>query len=245
MAKKYYNMKWREQDISRLNNLVRRANAKRRRLFKQNDAYRYVFPDSFNRRDIRQNIVSRADFNREMNVLERFLKADKKQLTIKRGARGALYTDWQVKEIRYRQNIINRRRAEERKRYGFYEPGEKPEWHIPNYQEMRTMPFEFDIDTLTQEGFEYKQRYGEQESTNYINDIRGAQYKQSYLRAINTVLGDAGNEIVRRVRAIDNRKFYDMSNMNEVFTTGYVYNTPIAPEVMRDIILEELDKEGV
>ncbi len=135
---KQYNIKWSEADEKELKRVVRNYNDKINRLAKKNPKMKNALPDKLYSRDVaelKNSIVTRTDFKRELKALKRFSdrgsedmfiildsgktikkevydnNPDKYQSTYK-----TYLTRWEKNEINRRVPIINKKRAIEKEK---------------------------------------------------------------------------------------------------------------------------------
>lgn len=103
-------IKWRKQDINKLQNYVRKFNAAITRLEKKTPELKDsgVFPERLIVGELKYKIINRADFNRELKKIDRFFKP--KARDIIKDESGFYTTRWQQREIKYLEQRVNRQR---------------------------------------------------------------------------------------------------------------------------------------
>ena len=121
---KQYNIKWREQDEKELRRVVRNFNDKLRRLVKENPENKNILPQFYNEKTeefesritidgLKSLIQTRADYNRELNMLKRFSKRGAEKIVeAPYNEYGSRTTKWQVQESARMVGIVNRKRQE-------------------------------------------------------------------------------------------------------------------------------------
>lgn len=119
-----HNIKWREQDEKELRRVVRNFNAKLNRLTKQYPENKNILPQFYNRKTdefeshlsvetVKELIQTRADYNRQLNMLKRFLKRGAEKIVpAPDNTYGSRVTQWQKQEMGRMVGIVNRRRQE-------------------------------------------------------------------------------------------------------------------------------------
>lgn len=119
-----YNIKWREQDEKELRRVVRNFNSKLQRLVKKNPENKNILPQFYNEDAdqfesrltvdmIKDLIQTRADYNRELNMLKRFSKRGAERIiAAPENTYGSKTTVWQKQEMGRLAGIVNRRRQE-------------------------------------------------------------------------------------------------------------------------------------
>ena len=121
---KQYNIKWREQDEKELRRVVRNFNDKLRRLVKENPENQNILPQFWNKqtqqfesritaKNLKELIQTRADYNRQLNMLRRFGRRGAEEIIeAPTNEYGARTTKWQKAEMARMAQIVNRRRRE-------------------------------------------------------------------------------------------------------------------------------------
>lgn len=69
---KSYNIKWRESDEKELKRVVRNFNAKINRLAKKDSNIKNILPEKMDWKDVKNRVGTRADLNKELNMMKRF-----------------------------------------------------------------------------------------------------------------------------------------------------------------------------
>jgi len=135
---KQYNIRWKKSDEEELKRVIRNYNAKINRLAKKNPAMKNALPEKILSRDyneLKNMIVTRKDFNRELNALKRFSNKGSEDMLIilddGRTVNKDVYernpdrysttyatpvTRWEKNEINRRVAIINQKRAVEKEK---------------------------------------------------------------------------------------------------------------------------------
>lgn len=133
-----YNIKWSEADEKELKRVVRNYNAKINRLAKKNPEFKSSLPEKLDSeyvKKLKNMIVTRQDFNREINSLKRFSNKGSEDMfvildsgeTIKKDIYDSnpekyqstyqtKITRWEKNEINRRVPIINKKRAIEKEK---------------------------------------------------------------------------------------------------------------------------------
>lgn len=96
-------IKWRDADKAELAKQVRRFNAKRTRLIKIVPELEDILPKKASVNEIRKNVVSRSDFNKQIASLKRFMeKGMEDTVTTKQGV---VTTKYQLRELQIQKKI--------------------------------------------------------------------------------------------------------------------------------------------
>lgn len=118
------NIKWRVQDEEELRRVARNFNDKLRRLVKKNPENKNILPQFYNEKTeqfesritvatLKDLIQTRADFNRQLNMLKRFSKRGAEVIVeAPDNIYGTRTTKWQRQETARLVSIVNRKRQE-------------------------------------------------------------------------------------------------------------------------------------
>ena len=118
------NIKWRIEDEQELRRVARNFNDKLRRLIKENPANKNILPQFYNPNTdqfesritvqaLKDSIQTRADFNRELNMLKRFSRKGAEAIIEAPGNKyGSFTTVWQARETSRMVAIVNKKRKE-------------------------------------------------------------------------------------------------------------------------------------
>ena len=108
---KQYKIRWSKQDSVELNKAVRNFNAKINRLSKNNPDIAKLLPETTSVKKLKEDINTRQDLNREINMLKRFSRRGaEKIVTLDVTEHNIRTTKWMKTEMNRRVAIINRRR---------------------------------------------------------------------------------------------------------------------------------------
>lgn len=105
-------IKWRTEDLTRLKKAVNDFNKKIRRLEKEENLL--YLPDTITYIDTKNDITTRAEYNRRVKALENFMKKGAEDLHITKGNEGLSKWEWQqtLNQKRIVENRLNKRLAE-------------------------------------------------------------------------------------------------------------------------------------
>lgn len=121
---KQYNIKWRVQDEQELRRVARNFNDKLRRLVKAHPENKNILPQFYNEKTeefesritidtLKSLIQTRADFNRNINMLKRFTERGAERIIDAPGnVYGSKTTVWQKQEVARMASIVNQKRQE-------------------------------------------------------------------------------------------------------------------------------------
>lgn len=100
-----YNIRWRQVDEQKLQRAVRNYNAKRRRLINIDPRNEEILPSRITRKELKENIFTRQDFNRAISSLQRFSIRGSEQILNINGTR---ITKYEYGELKRNIRRINR-----------------------------------------------------------------------------------------------------------------------------------------
>lgn len=121
---KQYNIKWRIEDEKELRRVARNFNDKLRRLVAANPQNKNILPQFYNEKtgefesqitveNLKNMIQTRADYNRQLNMLKRFLRAGAEEIIeAPDNQYGTRTTRWQKQEMSRMAGLVNRKRQE-------------------------------------------------------------------------------------------------------------------------------------
>lgn len=119
-----YNIKWREQDEKELRRVVRNFNAKLSKLNKAHPENKNILPQFYNEDTdqfesrlsiemLRDLIQTRADYNRQLNMLKRFSRRGAERIVpAPDNTYGSKTTLWQKQEMGRMAGLVNRKRQD-------------------------------------------------------------------------------------------------------------------------------------
>ena len=105
-------IKWRTEDLNRLKKAVNDFNKKIRRLEKEENLL--YLPDTITYIDTKNDITTRAEYNRRVKALESFMKEGAEDLHITKGGEGLSKWEWQqtLNQKRILENRLNKEIAD-------------------------------------------------------------------------------------------------------------------------------------
>lgn len=114
---RYRRINWRESDTKELNRVVRNFNDKINRLIKKDPTLKNKLPEKVKASELKKNINTRRDLNRELNKLKRFSRRGAEELVDLPGSEYDLkITKWQRTEMKRMASIVNRARKKRREK---------------------------------------------------------------------------------------------------------------------------------
>lgn len=229
-----YNIKWRNEDKTRLSNTVRQFNAKITRTLKKNPELAPYLPERLTVQGLRDKIQTRQDFNREVKSARRFLKpAAETPVT---SATGIRTTRWEKQEVGIKVGVINRRRK--RKLKEMNPTTEKGT--MGTIRENNLRPKKYDIDKIKASDWDMFVYGVEKQIMSGYTAQKNKLYKQNFIKAVETAFGSKGTEIVEMVQSIPADILVELYYNDPVLQVEFIYN-PLEMQIKIDNIVEHLE----
>ena len=226
---KQYNIKWREQDEKELRRVVRNFNDKLQRLVKENPENKNILPQFWNEQTqqfesritiqtLKELILTRADYNRQLNMLRRFGRRGAEEIIeAPTNEYGARTTKWQKSEMARMAQIVNRRRRERLENlenvkmldsYGElgYTLGQRFGMGLASRNSLN--PIKTFTRSQTQADLKQKVRALMRESaSNYAKD-RDLMLKENFINELRQNYNEADiSDVIERIRSMDDDLF--------------------------------------
>lgn len=229
-----YNIKWRNEDKTRLSNTVRQFNAKITRTLKKNPELAPYLPERLTVQGLRDKIQTRQDFNREVKSARRFLKPGAE--TPVTSATGIRTTRWEKQEVGIKVGVINRRRNRELKEMNpTTEKGT-----MGTIRENNLRPKKYDIDKIKASDWDMFVYGVEKQIMSGYTAQKNELYKQNFIKAVKTAFGSKGTEIVEMAQSIPADILVELYYNDPVLQVEFIYN-PLEMQIKIDNIVEHLE----
>lgn len=224
-------IRWRDSDSKRLAREVRRFNAKLTREIKRNPAIKEYLPERLNTKDLKAVIKTRADFNREIRSIERFMLKDATApIESKTGIRT---TKWEKNEVALKVRRINRARREELQR----EQPSHEKGTMGSIRENNLQPKKFDINKIKKSDWEKFVESVEAQVMSTYKLAKMEAYKENYLKAILNSLGnELGAELYEYVRDLPAEFVYRQYYQDPLLQLNFVYD-PLQAQLIAETAL--------
>lgn len=229
-------IKWREKDIKKLTNSVRKFNASITRMEKTLPelADTNILPSRMNVQDLKEHIFSRKDFNATINRVERWFKKGARDIVDMDGS--IKTTRWAKKEAQYTERSIKARKQRLAKKLGLTEKGLEEEGlgevsiskKIEEIKKRVQEKIRFNFTDMSNEQQSWKnflKKIWYQSSDDYYNKMN-ALFRENYYKALRKNLTKMQADIIiktiDRLRLTDEQLFYMVSN-NDDIDIDYIY----------------------
>lgn len=231
--RKQFNIKWRDIDTARLQKAVRAFNRKLTRLAKNQPEIADYLPKKVTMSSVRERIGTRADFNREINSLDRFRRKDAVKLV--QLDSGLVRTNYEIKEVRLKNQRRNRLRIQKAKDIGAsYETGTMGSVRDANLQ-----PANFDPNRMKAGDWNRFVRSVENQlRANYFSEA-DKLYKENYIKALHNEIPFYASQIEALVLQFSDSEFAEISMRDPDIYIDYVY-APADAERRASYIIDAL-----
>lgn len=216
-------IRWQRNDTKKLSNAVRRYNSLIARAAKRNPGIAEYLPQPVKTNLLRDEILSRNDFNRVINRLNR---ANLRNLenTVSY-PNGLTISQYQKREIDIQRRFINRQKAKRAKEVGAIVSPEKGT--LGTLAEENLRPRNVNLSTIPPEKFNDWFEKFTREETNYgISQIQ-AQYKENLIKSFDTVFGvdsSEANTLRRLIQLLPPEALTQAMHDNAFLRIRYVYS---------------------
>ena len=226
---KQYNIKWRIQDERELRRVARNFNDKLRRLIKRNPENKSVLPQFYNDKteqfesritiaNLKEMIGTRQDYNRIINMLQRFSRRGSETIVEAPGNEyGSRTTKWQKAETSRLVGIVNRRRKERLEKLNLvemmnssgklgYTLGQMFGMGLASKNKLQ--PTKGFTPSQSQNDIRYKFRALMKESASTYHKDRDEILKENYIRTLqeNYKTGDI-QDVIKSIRSMNSDMF--------------------------------------
>lgn len=221
MAKRY-RIKWRLQDRKTLARTVKNFNAKITRLEKKHPELKEFLPEKISVKDLKSNIETRQDFNRQIKSLKRFSKRGAEKPVLSNS--GITTTAWEKKEVGYKVALLNRKRKAEREKANV----STEKGTMGTIENAGLNPKKYDINSIEPSSWErFKKNVEKQIKSSYF-DEKKELYKQNYIKAFINVFGSGfiiGFEsVLQKLKDMPADELVDLYYNDPVMELDFIYD---------------------
>jgi hypothetical protein len=224
-------IKYRDSDAEKLRRTVKNFNAKISRA----EARGYTaLPERVAVRDLISDIGTRADFNRTVNMLQRFSKKGAER-AVDMGE-GFTVAAWERTEMNRQRAIINVKRARELERIKGLdvtsrgEPvglkrGQMGDARVVAFKE-KPPKLKFDSRAELEA---YKRTLRKQTKSNYFSGL-DEQYKRNYIKGLRSAFGGRANSLIAKIEALPARAVVEKMYTEQEGNIAFIYDELEAAE---------------
>lgn len=226
-------IRWRNEDITKLRNHVRKFNAKITREIKKNPKLKEFLPERLNVNELRDTITTRRDFNNIIKSVNRFM--DKKATQIVTLGNGVSLTRWEKRELQYKRAAINNRKREQRKIVGEVPKGRAGTLEQYDARDLKR------LDEVPKAAFEGLRKRIYRESTEDYKKRKDEQMLANWTQAVFNAFGDEkATKILKMTEGLERSELLELILSRDDFSISFMYED-IAIEDKYNYLLEELD----
>lgn len=215
---KQSNIKWRSDDYEKLTKNVRKFNAKITRVKKKFPEFAEYFPDRISVTDIREKSTTRADFNREIKKIERFMRGGAEKPIM--SELGVKTTEWEKREVSIAMGTINRKRTMERKRMNL----STKLGTMGTVKESNTKKKKFNFNEIPESSWHNFVKNVEKQIHSTYGGERLELYKNNYKKALQGSMGIYADELMELLSQVDSRIFMDAFYQNPALSIDFTYD---------------------
>lgn len=239
MPTKQNNISWRASDEAELSRVVRNYNAKINRIINKNPQLKDVLPEKISKREIKNKIETRAEFNKSLKSAQRFTRKGSEEVL--HNKYGLQITKYERKEIAIKLGIVNRKRTAERKQFGNLDvinQGKKTGFKRIEVDSLRMGNLKkktFNFDRMSKENYKkFVESLNKQSETKYTT-LKQIQWRENYIKSIVTAYGSKGNAIIDKIRSLDINSVITVLFENENASIEFNY-TALANAIKLEIV---------
>lgn len=213
MPRKNNGTKWTTDELREIQRLVRRYNAKRRRVIKDELLAPYQ-PETISMRNMRS--LSKKEARIQINNMKRYLKKGAEQLRTSKG--GAVASRYQIDTARAEVKRINRAREREYKRLA---PSHyKGNVHV--VEEANLSPMHMKWNNANMENWTRFMRSAKKQAMPSYSNEKLELYKANYLKAMRNE--HLPSWLIQEIANLDARTVVNALYDNPVLEIGYLYS---------------------
>jgi len=232
-------IKWRDTDEEKLSRAVRNYNRKLDRLAKTQPYLADMLPDRLNKRELKNRIMTRSDFNRVVRSAERFSQRGAEQIVTNEA--GFSLTRYEKREVAYKLSAVNRRRAELLQKYEAMEvmsqgktTGQK-RGQMPSIRMRELAPKKFNWSTMTRQHYDQFVKTLNKQAYDKFTEQKNALHKRNYIKAFKAVFGNTQPELLKRLMELPAEDIVDKYYTDQNATFDFYYD-PIALDLKAEVL---------
>lgn len=236
---KQHNIQWRRSDYSKLSWTIRKFNEKLSNVSWNNPDIAGLQPDKLDYQSVKANIKTRQDLNRFINKHNRYLREGAEKIV--KSSRGAVATNWEVKEFNILQRAENIRRTNKRKKLEEQEvtiagksTGVKRA-EMGKIRENAVKPSKKKFKNMSQKEWERAFSLFDKRMRSDYREEQLSKYKDNYIKG----LMNAGfsSELQELVEKIPSDKLIEIADTDETATIDFIYD-PTEHQLRNETMIE-------
>ena len=236
---KQYNIRWGRSDYSKLSHLVRKVNKKAFEIeVKRPDIAGYQ-PAMLDYAEVKESIKTRHDFNIFVNKYKRYLRDGAEE--IRKSDKGAVATNWAVKEFEIAQRAENIRRkrvsgtiGEKPVTIAGKETGAKRK-EMGKIKENAVKPSQKKFKNQSQREWELASKLFDRKMRSTYGDEMQKRMIENYVKGL--IAEGYSDELLNLLNKIPVDKFLEIVDTDETATFDFIYD-PLELRVKQDYLIE-------
>lgn len=240
-----HSIRWRRSDEQELRRVVKNFNNKLSRIIKKNPEIAKYLPDRISYKDLRNNITSRQQLNREIASLKRFSVRGAEAIV--KSKTGLKTTKWERKEVGIQVAIINRERTRKRKILESEEATSRGQSLNMTRREMNSIRMnelnkkKFDFDKIKKSDWERFKGTVKKQSHPDFQSEADLHLRENYIKGLIEVFGDNDdtNALIEEINKIPLKDFITKFYKEQEATVDFIYD-PIEAERKMKILKEDV-----
>ena len=229
MSKQKSQIRWRESDSAELQRIINNFNRKIYRVRKNHPEIADIQPQTVNMTSIKEQIVTRADFNRIANSLERYTRRGAEQKAP--STRGRKATVGKDKEYSIKRRVYNRQKAkglkelEEKEVTSRGKPTGKTRAEMGSVRVNALKPITSKPENKSQKEWEYHKKMLDRALNPLTRELDKYNMKMNYIKGLQNA--GVSEDIIELVRQMDVDRFIEIVTTDEQAEFDFIYETEI------------------
>ena len=238
-------IKWRRSDEEELKRVVKNFNSKLSRILKKNPEIAEYLPDRVTVKDLKNNITSRQQLNRELNSLRRFSKRGSEEIITSKT--GLKVTKWEKKEVGIQVAIINRERTRKKKQLESEEATSRGQKLNQTRSQMNSIRMNelnkkvFNFDKIKKSDWDkYKATVKRQSHPDFQSEA-DENLRKNYIKGIKEIFGETETtrQLIKIIESTPLKDFITKFYKEQEATVDFIYD-PIEAERKLKILKDDV-----
>lgn len=236
-------IRWRASDEKEIKRAIKNFNAKLYRIQKQNPEMLNYIPEKIKYSQLKNNIKTRKDLNKQLKYLTSFTQRGAEKL-VKTKA-GGIATQWDIDRIKEQDRIDNIKRAKRRKEIGEKQvtvknkPTGVKRKEMGKIKENEVKPRKRKIDNMKQSDFDTAKKLIDRKLRGSYDKERERQLLSNYIKALYNE--GVSQDVINIIKRVPIKKLIDKVDLDEIATIDFIYTEE--NQKLRDKYLKEFWEE--
>ena len=247
MSRKH-TINWHRSDEQELRRVVKNFNSKLSRIMKKNPEIAEYLPERMSYKELRENITSRQELNRELKSMKRFSQKGSEELV--KSKSGLTVTKWEKKEVGIQVAIINRERTRKRKLLEAEEATSRGQKLNLTRSQMNSIRMNelnkkiFNFDKIKKSDWsKYKATVKRQSHPDFQSEA-DEHLRDNYIKGLIEIFGETDDilELIEEIKNLSLKEFITKFYKEQEATITFIYD-PIEAERKKKILKEDVWKK--